>query len=738
MTMAFRSLSTRATMLLLTFVCSGIVMMAGLSYQKLSLYNAENSLMRIERAAQAAASLTEARFPGVMTSERDAGGMPVLIRLLGHEPLSARANAASFDRLVREIGRINQGAANIFAWDTKSLTFDRFATTFRRPDGSMPPAFSIGADHPAYEAVTKSQVFKGDVPVMGRMRFAYLTPIVFPGGDLAGLLAIDVGWSDDLVSGQEQLKHRIFWTGFVILAITATIGGFLHWRMLAPIPALARVAHRMAAGERGIKIPGRDRQDEVAELAEGLDRANHLYRELEILAYSDPLTGLGNRAHFLRALQGAFAGEAGTQSHAVILINIDQFRAINEGFGSGIGDRVLIEVGKRIQSFAGFENPLPARTGNDEFALVLRGGSPDHLDEIIRNLRKTLYEPMAFEGTSIEFTVRLGIVSLPADASTPADAERNVQLTLRAAKAKGKGTFAIFEPALDEQARRDHDLSIALRETLDRYGLGIHFQIQASAKSHEIFGLEALVRWPQPDGSMIPPSEFIPIAEANGMIVEMGSWVLDETCRIMRQWLDAAIPIPHVSINVSPAQLWQADFVDNVRDTLEKHRIPPQMIYLEVTEGLFVNFAEDRIQSVFAELRAIGVKIALDDFGTGYSSLGYLHRINLEQIKIDRSFIIDIDKDRSKQRLLKGITALAAGLKLEVVVEGAETDDETRFLLRTGCDAIQGYFFARPCPPLLVPLELEKVRKKLISMSALHEGHSTRVGRTLGGRAHQI
>jgi diguanylate cyclase (GGDEF)-like protein len=736
---ALRSLSVRATLLLLAFVSCGIVMMAGLSYQKLSLYTAENSLMRIERAAQAAASLSEARFPGILTSERDAGGMPVLIRLLGQEPLAARANAESFDRLVSEIGRINQGAANVFAWNAKSLTFDRFATTFRRPDGSMPPAFSIGASHPAYKAITNSQVFKGDVPVMGRMRYAYLTPIVFPGGDLAGLLAIDVGWSDDLTSGQEQLKHRIFWTGLAILAITATIGGFLHWRMLAPIPALARVAHRMAAGERGIEIPGRNRRDELAELAEGLDRANHLYRELEILAYSDPLTGLGNRAHFRRALQCAFAGEARTQSHAVILLNIDQFRAINEGFGGGIGDRVLIEVGKRIQSFAGLENPMPARTGNDEFALVLRGGSPDQLDGIIHDLRNVLHEPVAFEGTSIELTVGIGVVSLPANASTPDDAERNVQLALRAAKAKGKGHVAIFDPALDARARRSHDLSIALRETLDRSGLSVHFQIQASASSREIFGLEALVRWPQADGSMIPPGEFIPIAEANGMIVEVGSWVLDETCRIVRQWLDAAILVPHVSINVSPAQLWQPDFVENVRDTLERHRIPPRMIYLEVTEGLFVNFSEDRIQSVFAGLRAIGVKIALDDFGTGYSSLGYLHRIHLDQIKIDRSFTVNIDKDRAKQRLLKGITALASGLKLEVVVEGAETENETRFLMRTDCDAIQGYYFARPCAPLLVAQEMDKVRRMLAPLIAdgADEAQSPRVSRAIGGLPRQ-
>jgi diguanylate cyclase (GGDEF)-like protein len=715
----FRSLSVRATILLLVFVTIGIVLMGWLSYQQLSEYTTDNSRMRIERAAQAAVSLAEARLPGDLISERDAMGLPVVIRLQGSRPLVSLAEPEAYDDLVREIGRTTGGAANVFVWNEETRAFDRFATTFRRPDGSMPPPFSIGVDHPAYEIVTESQAFRGDVPVMGRMRYAYLTPIVFPGGDLGGLLAIDVGWSDDLTTGQEVLKQRIFWIASAILAITVAIGGRLHWGMLAPIPALGRAAHRMATGERGIVIPGLDRRDEIADLARGLDQVNHLHRELEVLAYSDPLTGLGNLAHFRQELKRACAREAWTRSSAVLLFNIDQFRTINEGFGTGFGDRVLIEVGRRIRNFAGSENPLPARTGSDEFALILHNRAPDQLDEIIRNLRNALYEPMSFGGVGIEFTVRLGVVSLPTNASTPDDAERNVQLALRAAEAKGLSSFVVFDPALDARARHDHDLSVALRQTLvDGQGLGVHFQIQVSAKAHEIFGLEALVCWPQADGSMIPPGEFIPIAEANGLIVELGSWVLDETCRIMRQWIDAAIPVPHVSINVSPAQIWQPDFVKSVRDALERHRIPPQMIYLEVTEGLFVNFSEDRIQSVFASLRAIGVKIALDDFGTGYSSLGYLHRIQIDQIKIDRIFAVDIDKDPAKQRLFKGITTLASGLHLEVVVEGAETESEARFIMQTGCDAIQGYFFARPCTALQVAQEMDNVRS-LLSRQAL-------------------
>ncbi|KAF0227367.1 MAG: diguanylate [Beijerinckiaceae bacterium] len=729
---AVRSLSLRATMLLLGFVSGGIALMAALSYEDLKKYTVENSLMRIERAAKAAASLTEAHFPESFLVERKEKDLPTLIRLKGAESLVSRAEPSALDRLVKEIGRINNGAANVFAWNAATQAFDRFATTFRRPDGSMPPAFSIGAGHPAYESIRDSKVFMGDVPVMGRMRYAYLTPIVFSGGELAGVLAIDVGWSDDLVTGQERLKERIFLASLLIVAITITIGGLLHWRMLAPIPALARVAHRIGAGEQGVSVPGRGRGDEVGHLAEGLERTNQLYQELEILAFSDPLTGLGNRAHLRRELKRTFARESWTQVSALILINIDQFRGINEGFGASIGDRLLIEIGDRLKAFSGSYNPPPARTGSDEFALILRDCPPERLNYALDGLWDMLSRPLAFDGTIVEFTVGLGVVSLPVHASSADDAERNVQLALKAAKAKGKGNIAVFDPALDARARREHDLSIALREALQRNELAVHFQLQASTKTRDIFGLEALVRWPQGNGPMISPGEFIPIAEANGLIVELGSWVLDETCRIMRQWLDAAILVPHVSINVSPAQLWQPDFVETVQETLERHRIPPRMIYLEVTEGLFVNFSEDRIQSIFAGLRAVGVKIALDDFGTGYSSLGYLHRVHLDQIKIDRTFAVDIDRDRSKQRLLKGITALAAGLKLEVIVEGAETEAETRFLMRTGCDAIQGYFFARPCSALLVPQEIENVRRMLSLLNPEVEAPITKAKRSSG------
>lgn len=714
---AVRSLATRATLVLLAFVAAGIMLMGAATYRELSAYTDENAMARILRAACAAATLFEMQFPGSVRVERDAAGDPLSIRLTGSEPLAARATAEVFDALLGRIGRTNRGASNLFSWNAEAQAFDRFATTFRLPDGSMPPAFSIGPSHPAHAALVQSSVFRGDVPVMGRMRFAYLTPVLFPGGDLAGVLAIDVGWSDDLVTGRERVKMTTLGLTAAILAFTATLGALLHWRLLAPVPALARVAHRIAEGGRGLAIPGRDRKDEIGDLAEGLDRVNVLSVELEILAYTDPLTGLGNRAHFRRELARVLHAGARARPTAIVLLDIDHFRALNEGFGTAVGDRLLREIGARLRIFCADANPLPARIGSDEFALLVRDQAPDQLDRLGAMVRSALQAPLKLEHGEIEVTVGMGLVSVPAHAAEPELADRRAHLALRVAKARGRGATACFDPALGARTRAELGLGLALRDALDRKRLVVHFQVQAGTNRPEVFGLEALARWPRGDGTMVPPSEFIPVAEEMGLIIELGSWVLEETCRIVRGWLDASVAVPHVSVNVSPAQLWQPGFVDAVRAVLERYRVPPHMICLEVTESLFVNLAEDRIRSVFEGLRAIGVRVALDDFGAGYSSLGYLNRIRFDQIKIDRSFIAGIDSDGGKQRVFEGIAAIGRGLRLEIVAEGAETRREVRYLMRAGCDAVQGAFFSPPCPAMLVPEEMAAVRKRLAELS---------------------
>lgn len=710
----FRSLSFRASVLLISFVAIGITLMAALSYQNLKAYTTNNAQIRIERASQSAAALLEARLSNDLVSEYNDMGLPTVIRLKGDRPLLSRAAPNAYDNLVSEISRVTGGASNLFVWDNESLEFARFATTFRRPDGSMPPAFSIRRDHPAYDTITKPQAFRGDVPVMGRMRYAYLTPILSSDDNLAGLLAIDVGWSDDLTSVQELLKQRIFGFGFAILAITVSVGGLLHSAMLAPIPLLSRTAHRIATGEQGLVVPCLHRQDEIADLAKGLNQVNKLYNKLENIAYSDPLTGLGNRVRFRRELELIYMRETSIKTSVVILLHINHFQAISENFGAGISNRVLVEAGKRIESISDERDSILARTAHNEFAIILHDCMPVEIDAFVHDLRKRFHEPIPIERSTIELTVNIGIAFLTESAPTPDEAERIAQLALRAADAKGTNNFEIYNPMLGARAKRDNDLFLSLRQELtNKENLCVYFQVQASAKTSEVFGLEALVRWRQHDGSMIMPGEFIPIAEHHGLIAELGLWIIDETCRIVRQWIDTEILVPKVSINVSPAQLWQPDFVESVRKIIESYHIPPQMICLEITEELFVNFSENKIRSVFEQLQSFGVKVAIDDFGSGYSSLGYLHQRLFDQVKIDRSLVGDFLSDPKKQLLLEGIITLASALKLEVVVEGAETESETRVLMQLDCDAIQGYFFTRPCPSHQVVQEMENVRQAL-------------------------
>lgn len=710
------SLTLRSTLLLVSFVCIGVALMASLSFISLNQYTSENSQLRIERAAQAAASLFEASLPGEVVTESNDRGLPSAIRLQGADPLIGRETPEDFDKLVKDISKVTSGASNLFSWNEESSAFDRFATTFRRPDGSMPPAFSISSGHPAYDAISESEVYRGDVPVMGRMRYAYLTPILFYNGNLAGLLAIDVGWSDDLTTGQETLKRKIFLFASVILAATSVMGGLLHWYMLRPLPSLSRAAHRIAEGTQGTRVIGADRKDEIGNLAKGLQKVDHLYAELDTLAYTDSLTGLGNRAYFRREMRREYSQNVGRDTTTVILLDIDRFRSINEGFGTDAGDKVLIEVSRRLKKFVGLENSVFARFGSNEFVILTNDFKFDQTEILIDDLRSFLAAPYSINGSVIELTFTIGVVSVDVLAFSAEETERNVQLALKAAKAKGAGSFEIFDPDFAEQARHEHESYISLRQALtERKGLCLYFQAQASCKEPEALGVEALVRWPQDDGSILMPLEIIPIAEANGLMVELGSWVLDEACRHMREWIDNELPISNLAVNVSPVQLWQPDFVDVVRNALDRYQVPPHKICLEITEEVFVNFSEDKIQTVFFELRSLGVRISLDDFGTGYSSLGYLRRNWFDQLKIDKDFVADLSKDSTKQHLFKCMLTLAAGLELEVVAEGVETEKEISFIAKSGCDVVQGYYLARPCPAAQISENLLAARQALSS-----------------------
>jgi diguanylate cyclase (GGDEF)-like protein len=701
----------RVTTLLVLIVSVSILITATLGYFKLYQVTAANSSIRIDRAARAATALFAERLASEFTVIRDEAGTPLALRLKGEDPTEALTFRDAHDALLKEIGAINQGAANLFRLNPESQAFDRFATTFRRPDGSMPPPMSIGIMHPAYDDLINNRPHLGEVPVMGRMRLAYLTPIQTATGNVAGALAVDVGWVDDLVAAKNELRRQIIIATGLILALVAAFGAASLGAELKPLRALSRYAEDLAAGAPAGAVPYRERTDEIGALAQGLERVVALQGKLAHLAYTDPLTGLANRSRHLNDLDQALSESlSGQRKWTLLHIDLDKFKQVNDGYGQSVGDRVIKLIAARLKDTAG-DSARIARLAADHFAVLIGDGrSADEVETLAEKLLTEIHEPLQLNAGEIRLTGSIGIVLLQHDASDADEAHRNAGLALRKAKAKGDRAVFFSSEMLDDfqnHMRIERMLRLAIADR----AIEVHFQPQVNPATHQLAGVEALARWTHPSEGPISPAMFIPIAEASGQIVDLGTLILELACEQAAKWRTSGFAFRHISINVSPIQLWQPNFIEVVKDALKRHDLAGNEICIEITEGVFVDQSKQRIEKVLAALRQLGVLLSLDDFGSGYSSLGYLNRLPFDQLKVDRSFVSDIDTDVRKQKVMRGILELGRGLGFDIVVEGAETLEEVSVIRDMGCDAIQGYYYSRPAPALLIPEVVKKIQR---------------------------
>jgi diguanylate cyclase (GGDEF)-like protein len=701
----------RVTTLLVLIVSVSILITATLGYFKLYQVTAANSSIRIDRAARAATALFAERLASEFTVIRDEAGTPLALRLKGEDPTEALTFRDAHDALLKEIGAINQGAANLFRLNPESQAFDRFATTFRRPDGSMPPPMSIGIMHPAYDDLINNRPHLGEVPVMGRMRLAYLTPIQTATGNVAGALAVDVGWVDDLVAAKNELRRQIIIATGLILALVAAFGAASLGAELKPLRALSRYAEDLAAGAPAGAVPYRERNDEIGALAQGLERVVALQGKLAHLAYTDPLTGLANRSRHLNDLDQALSESlSGQRKWTLLHIDLDKFKQVNDGYGQSVGDRVIKLTAARLKDTAG-DSARIARLAADHFAVLIGDGrSADEVETLAEKLLTEIHEPLQLNAGEIRLTGSIGIVLLQHDASDADEAHRNAGLALRKAKAKGDRAVFFSSEMLDDfqnHMRIERMLRLAIADR----AIEVHFQPQVNPATHQLAGVEALARWTHPSEGPISPAMFIPIAEASGQIVDLGTLILELACEQAAKWRTSGFAFRHISINVSPIQLWQPNFIEVVKDALKRHDLAGNEICIEITEGVFVDQSKQRIEKVLAALRQLGVLLSLDDFGSGYSSLGYLNRLPFDQLKVDRSFVSDIDTDVRKQKVMRGILELGRGLGFDIVVEGAETLEEVSVIRDMGCDAIQGYYYSRPAPALLIPEVVKKIQR---------------------------
>jgi diguanylate cyclase (GGDEF)-like protein/PAS domain S-box-containing protein len=436
-------------------------------------------------------------------------------------------------------------------------------------------------------------------------------------------------------------------------------------------------------------------------------------RKLELLAYTDPLTGLANRALFKRKLAGLFEKPISENGHdALLLIDLDRFKEINDSLGHSAGDSLLIHVANVLRQELG-PQAFVARIGGDEFAVLTDEPSTSAKALLIlaNRLIAKLSVPVELAEGEACIGATIGIAVLPEHGATAEKASRNADLALYMAKEAGRGRAQLFEPIYAQAADQRLDLGRRLRHAVETGGLEAHYQPQVDLKTGRVSGFEALLRWDHPERGPIAPSELIPIAESTGLIVDLGHWVLRNACKQMRSWLDAGLPPRSISVNVSPAQICSGDFEAVVSTVLAETGLPSELLCLELTENLFVDHTKQKVSSTLAALSKLGVQLALDDFGSGYSSLGYLTRLPFNCLKIDRTFVDGIATVPEKRKLLGGMIALSHGLGMSVVAEGAEMATEVDLLAAFDCDFVQGYVFSPPIAAEQAPLVAANIER---------------------------
>jgi diguanylate cyclase len=423
-----------------------------------------------------------------------------------------------------------------------------------------------------------------------------------------------------------------------------------------------------------------------------------LLKALDKLAYFDPLTNIYNRRQLYILLNKtrAIAHRYGRQ-FAILLLDIDNFKQVNDGFGHAVGDQLLIQFARRIEQHTR-ESDFIARMGGDEFAVVMpEVADNEEAGRLAEGLIAALSKPYHIQQHHINASASIGIACYP-DASKRSDTLfKNVDIALYKAKSKGKNTFQYFTKRINDEYEKRMKTELALNSAIQKNELYLDYQPRVDMASGNIVGLEALIRWRSAALGQVLPEFFIPIAEENGMIESLGRWIIDEACRQYAEWMQAG-RIKHacsLAINVSPYQLQASSFPDAAMRLIQKHQVPIDSIELELTESSFVG-RHEQLEASLLKLSRNNIRFAIDDFGTGYSSLSRLSRLPIAILKIDRSFILQIGKNKADEGIIKSVIALAQILELEVIAEGVENQAQADFLQQQGCFQAQGYHYYKP------------------------------------------
>ena len=563
---------------------------------------------------------------------------------------------------------------------------------------------------------------------------------------------LNVGMSSSILRSQTLATVATSATiGVILVIIAAAIAIIITRRITAPLARLAKVADDIASGKMVDKIEedGAGEVEEIARVLNGIIGGLHTHKKqmdvdhqllsmkveerteqlsrrneelnkavkevtetknrLRQMAYFDSLTSLPNRRLFAEQLNLLLRlARRQNQMLGLLFLDLDNFKRINDSLGHNAGDQLLKEVARRLAGcvresdlvahYVDSESRIDvSRLGGDEFTVVLNQiDRPESAGVVAQRLLDSLTRPMSIDGHEIVVTPSIGIAVAPQDGGDTEGLLKAADTAMYHAKKMGKNNFLFYDSAMDAAGVERLKLETDLRRAIEREQLVLHYQPQVDTHTGCVVGAEALLRWEHPDHGNVPPFKFIPIAEEIGLIGELGEWGLREACRQLVAFRSDGLDLPKISVNVSALQ-FSPGFIHAVRDVLEESGLPPESLELELTEGIMMDDSHSTIDAL-ESLKRLGVRLSIDDFGTGYSSLSYLTRFPLDELKIDRSFVIDLDKSEHNANLVAAIIAMARSLNLELVAEGVETRQQYRFLTEHGAAIIQGYLFSKPVP----------------------------------------
>lgn len=432
----------------------------------------------------------------------------------------------------------------------------------------------------------------------------------------------------------------------------------------------------------------------IRDTSERRQHLEDLYRQ----AHYDALTGLPNRFLLNKTVDSLIENLSITGgSFCLFLVNINRLQQINDTFGHACGDELVRAVGERLATLVTFNDALSRFIGNEFMLAFTQLPSRERADEIARTILELLQPAFKIGNLELFVSAAIGVCWYPDHGENTELLLKNVEAAMHCARSQGDDAICWYGRQLSERSREFLSLENRLRRALELQQFQLHYQPQYATCDERVVGLEALLRWMPDEGQPVPPTVFIPVLEQSGMIIAVGAWVLDRVCGQLREWIDLGLEPVECSVNVSPLQFHRGDLVATIRLALQRHRIDPALLCLELTEGLLLENLEQTLD-IMQELVQLGISLSIDDFGTGYSSLAYLSRLPIHELKIDRAFVSDLPHNTQGTTLVDTILGMAAGLGLRVVAEGVETVAQRDYLAARNCHRIQGYFYAKPLP----------------------------------------